>query len=234
MSRYQIIEVSWEEELLRRRTHPQSVKVTTPGFLDFLKKKYYEYYDAGRYLDYYSDLHMLLSSFDDPLSGELDYKGPIDYMLAYYYRRGMIACVSERFKTILDDKGVDKEEYILKPINIKGLSDCYYLFFVPMISRHQAHIVYKESEFYIDDIDSPLHKQSISILSDDDYSRFPRIKTRKIVLNSGNKGIRDIYYIDVCNHVFFSERIIEAFESQHIIGAKIVPWGNKCTLVVDS
>lgn len=232
MTEYQIIEVSWEEDLLRNRSHPQSVKVTTPGFLDFLKNKYYEYFDAGRPLDYYSDLSLLLSSFKDPLSGVLDYKVPTDYMLAYYYRRGMVACVSERVKIILEDNEVNKEEYILKPIRIKGLSEVYYLFFVPMISRCSAHIVYDESEFYIDDIDSPLHKQIISIRSDEDYRRIPNLKPRKIVLNTGNIDTRDIYYINGCNDVFFSKKITDAFSCQRIIGARIVPCGNKCTLFV--
>lgn len=53
VNQYQIIEVSWEEKYLKGRTHPQSVRILTPGFLDELKKllyaegdeSFHEYFD---------------------------------------------------------------------------------------------------------------------------------------------------------------------------------------------
>lgn len=44
---YPIIELSWEKKYLKNRSFPQSVKITTPGFLETIKKLLYDYDDTG-------------------------------------------------------------------------------------------------------------------------------------------------------------------------------------------
>lgn len=69
VNQYQIIEVSWEEKYLKGRTHPQSVRILTPGFLDELKKLLYAEGDES-FHEYFDKIPEILERYPDPLIGD--------------------------------------------------------------------------------------------------------------------------------------------------------------------
>jgi hypothetical protein len=225
---YQIIEVSWEERFLRKRTHPQSVKITTPGLLEQMKSKLYESGKDSLY-SYYESIPSILTKYTSPLSGELDYKTPLDFMDVYYYRPGMIACVSERVKRILEYVKVDSAEFILFPINLKNQADLFYLLFVPMIPITRANIDFSKSEYVDNHVGT---KEAVIISSAEEYlCHQGDFKPQKIVLSSIAPK-RNIYHIESCSHVFYSKKIVDCFINEKITGAKVIPYGEICTLEI--
>ena len=226
---YHIIDVSWENKYLRGRTYPQSVRITTSGFLERLKEKLYEERDDSLY-HYYQSIPSILNEFPDQLQGELDYKQPLDFMGVYYTRPGMVACVSNRVKAIFDNIGVKSNEYILKPISIKNQPVLYYVLFIPIIPLSKAGIDYSASVFTYTHNDKIGNSLTINNANDflnhqADYS------PQRIVLEQP-KPFRDIYHIEACTDIFYSNRIAEAFRNEHISGAKVFPPEAKCKLVI--
>lgn len=226
---YHIIDVSWDYKYLRGRPYPQSVRITTSGLLDCLKEILYEERPDSLY-NYYQSLPSLLNGFPEQLHGELDYKNPLDFMGVYYTRPGMVACVSNRVKSIFDTIGVNPDEYILKPITIKNQSAIYYVLFIPMIPISKAGIDFSTSVFSYAHNDNEGNHVVISNARDYLENQADYVP-QKIVLEQ-TKVLQDIYHIESCSNIFYSSRIVEAFKNEHISGAKIFPLEGKCKLVI--
>lgn len=234
VSQYQIIEVSWEKRFLQGRSFPQSVKITTPGFLARLKEEFEsEFNTKGVSFGYYDRLPDIVNDFSDPLTGEMDYKCPLDYMDAYYYRRGMIACVSEKVKTILERNMVTDKDFYLKPIKIKNVEDLFYVLFVPLISFDDARVDFGRSVFQIADVDDPHYHERIRLSSVKEYKDYKYLESKQIYLMKPAIE-RSVWFHEACSYCFFSQEIANSFVQEKVTGATVVPLGERCSLFVES
>ena len=139
---YQAVWVSWDQKLLGRRSGPQTVKILTQAFDEYMRENNSDTFMHIRNLDWLYDRIPL------PLKGKFIYKDDSwDYMDAIYSRFGMIAAVSERVKRILEDLNVSQDEYVLKPISVEGSDRQIYLLFIKKIS--DAELIYPESSFKV-------------------------------------------------------------------------------------
>ena len=231
---YQIIDVSWDEKILKGHSHPQSVMIITPLFLECLKKQYNDYSSSGNYLLYYKKLKSIVDNFDCPLSGVLDYKKPLDYMIAYHYRRGMVACVSKKFIACLEKQKVAcPSEYFVKPIALNGIDELYYVLFIPMTGLQESSIDFQKSEFYIEDVESPHFKENAHIKDLEDFNKTRYAVPRKLFLHTHSEP-KSIYQIESCPHVFISELLVKELLQSNITGLDITPLNDApCKLYVE-
>lgn len=212
MKQYHTVKVSWDEALLKRRTGPQSIKITTKSF-----DEYMEQYTYGNWNNYYRDIDFLYDRIPENLEGTFDYKDVTwDYMDAYFYRFSMIAAVSEKVKNILEDLNVSKDEYVLKPIKVKGYEGPYYLFFVKVLP--ESEIIYSKTLFRNNET-----KELCKFDSDDDVRQ--KIKdgilcASEIHLDSKHAS-RDIISIQYHPADFFSQRLVDAFREHNVKGVEI-------------
>ena len=221
------IRVSYEEKLLKRRSEPQSVSITTR---DFFTKYYPRLYDWD-WDSYFADRKGFYNRFPNPLTGKLWYKGPIDFMDACYLRIGMVACVSEKVKNILFQLHVNEEEYVLHPISISNEDAPYYVLFVPFLTVDELKIDYSYTVF-----DTALwpNETLISFKDKNDISAYllekdNQLLAKKLVLDKSlsERDIINAGYIH--GFIHFSERIINAFEKNNVVGYQVLQPGREGT-----
>ena len=207
---YQAIEVSWDQKLLGRRSGPQTVKILTQAFDEYMRENNSDTFMHIRNLDWLYDRIPL------PLIGRFLYKDDSwDYMSAIYFRFGMIAAVSQKVKIILEDLNVSQDEYVLKPISVEGSDRQIYLLFIKTIS--DAELIYPESTFNVDESESMMHFSSYN-----ERAMVPDgCGVRDIFLPESYRN-RDIINLQSSVPVFFSQRLVDAFEKNNIKGFAVV------------
>ena len=211
------IGVSYDEKLLKRRSSPQAVSITTR---DFFKKYYPRLYDWD-WNTYFADRDGFYNRIPSPLTGKLWYKGPIDFMYACYFRIGMVACVSEKIKQILLELDVDKKEYFLHPIVIPKEEAPFYVLFVPFLSISELKIDFNNSLFVIADNEQLRTFKDEAELSDYISNRDNLFRAKELVLDKSlcQKDIINAGFIH--GNIYFSDRIIQAFEKEQVIGYEV-------------
>ena len=204
------VDVSWDEKILKKRSHPQSVKILTSEFDEYIDK-----YDHDWDL-YFSHIGDLFKNIPTELVGKFDYKDDTwDYMTVYYRRRGMIAVVSEKVKNILEELHVSETEYVLKSIKIQGYDKSYFLMFVPFIP--DSEFIYSLSDF------ESLYKEG------EFYNYTDRKEMREHLYNIYLRNVclplsyqeRDIIMVQWCHGVFFSKRLVKAFIDNNVKGFEV-------------
>lgn len=224
---YHQIRVSYDEKLLNRRAEPQSVSITTPNFF----KQYYPHLYEWDWNKYFAEREYFYRSMPNPLVGKLWYKGPIDFMDACYLRKGMVACVSEKVRRILIELHVNKEEYILHPIVISKEDASYYVLFVPFLSIEELKIDFDNTVFDFapwpdEQLGSFRGKEELyEYLSKNDKP----LRTNTLVLNESLTQ-RDIINAGfIHGDIYFSDRILDAFNEEHVIGYQVLRPGSQGT-----
>lgn len=209
---YQQIKVSSDEKLLKRRAAPQTVRILNKEFDEYMKM-----YNTSVQMNI-ENSDWLYDRIPENLEGKLEYKDLTwDFMLAAYYRLGMIAAVSEKVKNILEELNVSKEEYTLKPIKIKGYDITYYLMFVSLISDEEILIKNSDIRFF----EEPERKLPIETLEqvheyDKHMNTYVFYKTMAL---SKKFQARDIIYVlRATIYPHFSKRLIDAFEKNKVKG----------------
>ena len=203
------VDVSWDEKILKKRSHPQSVKILTSEFDEYIDK-----YDHDWDL-YFSHIEDFFDNMPQLLEGKFDYKdGTWDYMVAYFRRRGMIAAVSEKVKNILEELHVQKNEYVLKPINIQGYDGPYYLMFVPFIP--DSELIYPLSDFVNFFTKEIYNFENITKMKE----HINDIYLLNVCLPDKYKE-RDIILVQWCAGVFFSKRLARAFIENNVKGFRV-------------
>lgn len=229
---YNMIEISWDEKLLKRRAAPQSVEITSKDFNIYLKTNECR----SDWEDYMSRQTWLFDNIPEPIYGKLDYKGPIDYMWPYPVRKGMVACINEKVKGIFERLNVSKDEYVLKSIIIKGHEDTpFYLFFVPLCPV--SDIIFPACTVVERVVGEgwDCRPVTVPINSHEDYLRAEKrmgIETyiRELVVKDKYRK-KDIITFQGFVPVFFSERIVNAFREENVVGAAIPSGGlSYCSL----
>lgn len=215
---YQAVWVSWDQKLLGRRSGPQTVKILTQAFDEYMRENNSDTFMHIRNLDWLYDRIPL------PLKGKFIYKDDSwDYMDAIYSRFGMIAAVSERVKRILEDLNVSQDEYVLKPISVEGSDRQIYLLFIKKIS--DAELIYPESSFKVYPPERMMHFSSYN-----ERAMVPDgCGVRDIFLPESYRN-RDIINLQSSVPVFFSQRLVDAFEENKIKGFSVFLKNHKTTL----
>ena len=227
---YPEIELSWENKYLKNRSYPQSVRITTPGFLENIQRLLYDY-DDNDVRPYFQRLHSFLKQDDKRLTGVMDYKNPLDWMGVYYTRWGMVSCINEKVKSILEKNCADSD-YLLKPISVKGVEDPYYVLFVYMLSFEEAGVVFSESEYAVVDRNSSHFGEKIHLNGPEEYRKHQLDYVPKRLCLHPLIKKKGIYFIESCSHIFYAPEIAKSFVANKVSGARIVPANENCILTV--
>lgn len=221
-NKYYNIQISWDEKLLKNRAVPQSVKITSKEFDIYMRANEFQ----GDWNAYSKRQTWLFDNIPEPIYGKLDYKGPIDYMWPYYVRNSMIACVSEKVKTIFERLNVSKEEYILKRVFIKGYEDTpFYLLFVPL--RPANDIIFPACTIVERGVAGTFDVRPVSVQINN-YDDLCKARDREMIETSVRELVvkKDYYGMDVFQFqgqmaVFCLERLANAFREENVVGAEI-------------
>lgn len=214
---YHTVGVSWDEKILKRRSMPQGIKITTQSFDDYMKR-----YDNWE--NYFRDISFLYDHIPNNIEGTFRYKDDTwDFMYAYFFRFSMIAAVSEKVKNILEELKVSKEEYVLKPIKVKECEGPYYLMFVKIIP--ESELLYSQTLFRND------YTKEVSRFADNDgrLARSYHFYASDIYLHVKYK-CRDIINIQYSSAFFFSQRLVDAFHEHDVKGCEIGSYDHKYKL----
>lgn len=198
---HRAFEVSWDKSLLRNRAMSQGIKIQTKEWDDFILK----YTRTDRL--YQENQDWIFNNIPDNIEGQLDYNDDSwDFIQAYYIRSGLVAAVSGRIKTILEESSVSKDEYVLIPIRIKETEEPYYLLFIHSIGH-------SEIDFTASLYDTHRKFSSVSEFREDPDSHsiaYPVIPQKY--------AGRDLIYIENGKETYMSARLIKAFREANIKG----------------
>ena len=133
-STHMIVRVTCDEKVIKNRSFAQSVIITTEEFSNYMLEN-------SNGIDMYEkNMDWIYDKIPENLEGKLCYKDLTwDFMGGPLGSISLVAAVSEKVKIIFEELGVSKDEYVFKPVKIKGYDITYYLLFVkyiPMFSPH--------------------------------------------------------------------------------------------------
>lgn len=133
--------------------------------------------------------------------------------------------VSEKFKNLLVDEKICEQEYKLFPVEIEGLSEDYYLLYIPMISL--VNVVFRESSIYLTKHISPMKSNyELPILDVKTYEDYKVIeglnKFRRICLPK-EYGDKDILSVQGAVLPYFSKRLVEKMIELAFSNVQVLP-----------
>lgn len=191
---------------------PHTIELDSKSFLNYITEK------NRNILMYFKNKKDLYINMPNEIAGHIiKRKDYVDFMDFTPACLSLKAVVSEKIKDIFENLHIKESEYILKQIKIKGIDKHFYLLFVPII--RDADFVYPKCKFV--DMFNEYEKifQNRQEFYDDEEIYFPQ----KITLEAKYKGF-DLLYPQGSD-VFFSERVINAFEKEKVIGYDIITGG---------
>lgn len=215
MRKYHQIRASIDPKIIGRSESPISVEITNKIFTE-QRTKYA--LDVNKYFE---DFQHLYSYFPKGLTGKMYQrkKDPIDIMQVIPFYMSLRFAVSEKVKAILEELQVNKAEYHLEKFIIDGSNDNFYFLFIPLL-KNSEYIDYEKTIYY-DGLN-------------DKYAVFDTYET--YLRGSGNFSAKTLYVKSVLESrdiislqgagPFYSERIIEAFKKENIVGYDIITKGD--------
>jgi len=148
-------------------------------------------------------------------------KLPIDIMNVMPYFISLQYVISKKVKAILENLQINKTEYHLEELSIEENEEKFYFLFIPLL-KSSEYVNYKKSVFY----DSLNDKSEVF----GSYEKY--IESRKL----GNYRVKTLYVSSELQNrdiisiqaggPFYSERIIDAFQKENIVGYDIVTGGD--------
>lgn len=195
-----------DPKIVGRNGFPIIVDVTTDGYEEYVRS-------FRSPLVYFPKMNEMLEGLPEKVTGKIEgRRKALDYMAVVPECPGDIAVVSGKVKSVLEKLGVSKEEYRLREIMIDGKGKPFYILFSPIIPP---------SDFIMDkclfrdytDLDYNVRKfrDADELLHGRNYYNVMNL----VLPESFSK--RDIIY-PYSSIAFFSDRIIEAFERERIVG----------------
>lgn len=171
---------------------------------------------------YFEDKDMILKHFPQNLVGKMYQrkKDPIDIMLSMPMYMSIEFIVSKKVKDILDGFDIDPSEYQTVELSIEGQSEAYYFLFIPML-RNKDYVDYQKSIFHSARLDNTTIFGTYEDYLSERNNGY-RVKTLYV---SNKLRDRDIVSVQAAGP-FFSERIVEAFHENQIIGYDVVEKGD--------
>ena len=217
MKKYYQIRASIDSRIIGKSESPLSVQIKNKTF----------YEQSGKYfLDvnkYFEEQLNLYDNFPKNLEGKMyqKNKNPIDIMNVMPFYMGLQFAVSEKVVNIFDNLSVDKAEYHIEEFTIAGSNDKFYFLFIPML-KNEDYIDFSQSIFIED-----FNEEEIIFGSYDVY----RKKSKDINYLAKHLFVtfelqnRDIISLQK-GKPFYSERIIDAFQKENVIGYEIISGGD--------
>ncbi|OCA76389.1 hypothetical protein BBI01_06775 [Chryseobacterium artocarpi] len=171
---------------------------------------------------YFEDKDGILKHFPQNLVGKMyqKKKDPIDIMLSMPMYMSIDFIVSKRVKNILDELNINPTEYQTVEFSIEGQIESYYFLFIPML-RNKDYVDYRKSVFHSSRLDNTTifgTYEEYLLARNNGY----RVKTLYV---SDELSDRDIISLQAAGP-FFSERIVEAFNENMIVGYDIIKGGD--------
>ena len=209
---YHQITYTLDSKVIRNSNNPHTVEIKDNRVLSHI--------ESLNINNYFLRKEQLYSCFPNNVEGKLlGRKRCIDFMQVSPFILTCQFVISEKVKSVLTDLGVNKNEYVLKPIKIHGFVDTFYLFFVPLIS--DTKFIYPKTEWvrlFEDNIEPVIFQDKDSY-----YADLEQYMIRKLTLPSKYKGY-DLLYPQTSG-LFLSDRIIEEFDRRGIVGYDVINSG---------
>ena len=210
---YYQITFTLDKKIRGRYEMPHTIKLCSKDFLNYIAEK-------NRNISmYFANKNDLYENIPNGIIGHiLKRKNFVDIMDFTPACLSLKAVVSEKVKNIFENLQINEIEYFLKEITITGFENKFYLLFVPII--RDSEFVYPKCEFVnmFDDSDKKIFKNRQEYYSDKETYFL-----QKVTLSSKYQGF-DLLYPQGSD-VFFSEKIINAFEREGVIGYDIIKGG---------
>lgn len=216
LKNYYQIDTTIDPKIIGRSELSLTVEVKDKDFLNFRKNNL-------TYINDYFAKKEAYEGFPKAISGKMyqKKKEPIDIMDLMPHCLGIEFIISEKVKQILEKLQIDRNEYHIEDLLIEGYTEKFYFLFIPIL-KNNDYVNYKSSIYY-----DTLAHQEIHFKSFEDYEAQKkqsnyRVKTLCISSELNN---RDIINLQAAGP-FYSERIIQAFKENQIIGYDIINGGD--------
>ncbi len=215
MKKYYQIDTSIDEKIIGESELSLSVEIEDKDFIE----QSMEYFDIEYYFEKKDQIY---DNFPKSLVGKMYQKNkePIDFMDTIPMFPPNLFVVSQKFKDIIESLNVGQSEYHFEELKIKGYTNPFYFLFIPMIKSVDCidftRTVYRNSDtgeekiygsyesYWNCPVEEVLRYNPKTIYLSIDLSRY------------------DIISIQGASPVFYSERLIKAFEENNVIGYEIV------------
>lgn len=215
MKHYQL-DFTDDKRIRGRYNDPHTINIVSKEYIKYMSEK------NGNMFLHLDNQETLYEEMPDNIEGKL-YKrnNVVDYMNIRPYYIGQVAVVSNKIKQIFERLNVPKNEYALKKISIKDFEDEFYILFVPKIN--DTEFVYPKCIFakMFDNFEGIT---TIFNSLEEYYNRTETYESKKVTLKSDYKDY-DILFPRTTVCPYFSERIINAFQQENVVGHEIVKGG---------
>ena len=217
MKNYYQIRASIDSKIIGRSEAPLSVEIKNQIFSE----------QSRRYtLDvnkYFEEQLQLYDNFPKNLVGKMYQKNklPIDIMNVIPFYMSLQFAVSQKVVNIFNSLSVDKAEYHIEEFTIDGSNDKFYFLFIPMLKSNGC-IDFSQSIFIED-----LNEEEIIFGSYDVYwkkSKDSNYLAKQLFVPFELQS-RDIISLQK-GKPFYSERILDAFQKENVIGYEIITGGD--------
>ena len=209
---YYQITFTLDKKIRGRYEMPHTVEIESEDFLNYMLEK------NRNILMYFENKHDIYTNMPKEIVGKIiKRKDYVDFMDFSPACLSLKAIVSAKVKNAFEKINVHKSEYILKQIRIHNIASDSYLLFVPII--RDTEFVYPKCKF-VDMYDENIKVfQNRQEFYDEKGIYFPQ----KITLTSKYQGY-DLLYPQGAD-VFFSDRILDTFANDGIVGYDIIKGG---------
>ncbi|MGN0232652.1 MAG: hypothetical protein ACI4A8_10655 [Muribaculaceae bacterium] len=215
MKHYQL-DFTDDKRIRGRYNDPHTINIVSKEYIKYMSEK------NGNMFLHLDNQETLYEEMPENIEGKL-YKrnNVVDYMNIRPYYIGQVAVVSNKIKQIFERLNVPKNEYALKKISIKDFEDEFYILFVPKIN--DTEFVYPKCIFakMFDNFEGIT---TIFNSLEEYYNRTETYESKKVTLKSDYKDY-DILFPRTTVCPYFSERIINAFQQENVVGHEIVKGG---------
>lgn len=214
MKRYYQITSTIDPKVIGRSSGPYTVKITSNEFVR------YKATTNKNLKMYFAHKDTIYKNLPEPLFGYLEgKKSCIDYMDCYPFFLSMKAVVSSRVKRIFENLNINKTEYILKPITLRGAEEQYYLLFIPIIP--DTELIYSKTLF-----ENVSDKNDVKMFKDsEELHGAEKLYIAKKAILPRKYSTYKILDVQATFGPFFSEDIINAFEEEGIVGYDVIRGG---------
>lgn len=217
MSKYYQIRASIDSKIIGRSELPITVEIKNKVFSEQSRKYTL---DVNKYFEEQLNVY---DNFPKELSGKMYQrkKKPIDIMSVMPFYMSLKYAISEKVKIILEELKINKSEYHLEEFEIEDSDEKFYFLFIPLL-KNSEYVNYEKTVYY----DGLNEKYET-------FGSYEKYETEKKNGNFRAKTLyvkkelesRDIISVQA-GGPFYSERIIEAFQKENVIGYEIISGGD--------
>lgn len=210
-------DASIDPKIIGRSGLPLTVQIKDKSFSEQSRKYTL---DVNKYFEDFSNLY---SNFPKGLSGKMyqRLRKPIDLMITMPFYMSLRYVVSKKVKDIFEKLAIDKSEYHLEKLSIEGSDEEFYFLFIPLL-KNSEYVDYEKSVYY----DGLNDNYEV-------FGSYEKYEVKKTKSNYRAKTLyvkkelenRDIISLQAAGP-FYSEKIIDAFQKENIVGYEIIKGGD--------